>query len=397
MAGNDDLYQDDVLSREQLEELWGGPLPEITPEHQIIADTITRGRKELAPYIMMKFFPYEEAKLAVLLPGTAEDVAAKAGRPVEEVRKLLDNCAYHGRIMKWDDGSYSLIRSLANFKDYVLANGEWDDEYDRAGFRMMHEWDFMGNAFTGFKGDRLKSQRITPKWESIKDIPGVMPCENIPESFRQAARNGTVAFTRCPCRTCTYKGSNENAEYVPTSRTGIDDGGGGRDPKQYVCITGKERADYMVEFCGAYRPTMEEVEERIIAMEASAAYYCGANLREYTSHCCCADDVGCTPRVNYDKGNEDYFAKSRFLAYLDEPDACVGCGTCENICQFKKSVRVIDGKAQVDENRCHGCGVCVTRCPSKALKMKLVRPPEHIPRREDLVALPFDGMEKRVD
>jgi len=38
-----------------------------------------------------------------------------------------------------------------------------------------------------------------------------------------------------------------------------------------------------------------------------------------------------------------------------------------------------DGKAYIDAEKCYGCGQCVVNCPAEAMKMKIVRPPEHIP------------------
>jgi NAD-dependent dihydropyrimidine dehydrogenase PreA subunit len=36
-------------------------------------------------------------------------------------------------------------------------------------------------------------------------------------------------------------------------------------------------------------------------------------------------------------------------------------------------------KALVDPEKCWGCGVCTLVCAPEALRMHLVRPPEHIP------------------
>ncbi len=79
--------------------------------------------------------------------------------------------------------------------------------------------------------------------------------------------------------------------------------------------------------------------------------------------------------------------KTRFIAILDE-EACNGCQTCVDRCQFDaiemvkpegagKSKKL---KAKVDAEACYGCGVCVLGCDkAEALSMKIVRPPDHIP------------------
>ncbi len=140
------------------------------------------------------------------------------------------------------------------------------------------------------------------------------------------------------------------------------------------------RAGYFAKYYGAYVPTREELLAKIEHIETNGTYYTVNNARMMRVMCNCGDDCNCGMRMAYDAGREERFAKSRFVSYLAKPDACVGCGTCERACMFHTSVRVVNGKAQVDADACHGCGVCAVKCPKGALRMKLVRPAEHIPK-----------------
>ena len=77
------------------------------------------------------------------------------------------------------------------------------------------------------------------------------------------------------------------------------------------------------------------------------------------------------------------YAKSRFLAEVDQ-EACKGCKKCQERCHFGAVVMesIPDSKkvrATVDTDKCFGCGVCVLTCEPKAMSLKLMRPPEHIP------------------
>jgi heterodisulfide reductase subunit A-like polyferredoxin len=75
-------------------------------------------------------------------------------------------------------------------------------------------------------------------------------------------------------------------------------------------------------------------------------------------------------------------ARSAFLAVVDE-DLCIGCGACEERCQFG-AIAVPDGIAAVDPMRCVGCGQCTLVCPVDALS--LTRRPE-----DEILVPPLDA------
>lgn len=45
------------------------------------------------------------------------------------------------------------------------------------------------------------------------------------------------------------------------------------------------------------------------------------------------------------------------------PFGCCGFGTCAEVCPYD-AIRIIDGLAVVDENKCQACGKCVGVCPN---------------------------------
>ncbi len=51
------------------------------------------------------------------------------------------------------------------------------------------------------------------------------------------------------------------------------------------------------------------------------------------------------------------------------PDKCIGCGICVDVCKFNK-INIIDRKAVVDELSCMGCGACSASCPADAIWMR---------------------------
>ena len=58
------------------------------------------------------------------------------------------------------------------------------------------------------------------------------------------------------------------------------------------------------------------------------------------------------------------------VAWAD-PEICIGCGVCENVCP-QGAVHVVDGglaHAVVEAESCRGCGICVAECPSGAMTL----------------------------
>ena len=360
----------DILTTQQIEELWGGPLPEIEEEYRKLGEAFFSGRPELAPYVMKKLFSLPEAKAACALPGTARDVANVLNIPEDEAERMLEAMVVRGKIMKTPDG-YDSIKMLAFMKDYAYAQARFDGEKDPALARMMIAWD----CYLPERAPADGTFRIVPKWKSVKSLPGVMPCENMPQMLLDCLPD-RIAFVRCPCR--AVRSIAETGEYRPEMFRG--DTGETAEQKDGLCLIVGPRAGYFARYFGGYVPTEEELKAKIEHIENNGTYYTANNGRLLMVMCNCGDDCDCGMRIPYEAGRQNGFARSRFRAYLARPDACVGCGTCERACMFHRSVRVIGGKAAVDPEACHGCGVCTVKCPVQALKMELVRPAEHIPK-----------------
>ena len=50
------------------------------------------------------------------------------------------------------------------------------------------------------------------------------------------------------------------------------------------------------------------------------------------------------------------------------PNGCLGLGTCIKKCKFD-AIKIINGIAAVDYNKCKACGVCAASCPKKIIKL----------------------------
>ncbi len=63
---------------------------------------------------------------------------------------------------------------------------------------------------------------------------------------------------------------------------------------------------------------------------------------------------------------EDHLEIDPMSAHVDA-DKCIGCAICMSVCKFG-SIRMVHGKAVVDELACKGCGSCSAACPKGAIE-----------------------------
>ena len=67
------------------------------------------------------------------------------------------------------------------------------------------------------------------------------------------------------------------------------------------------------------------------------------------------------------------FKRMEGLTVEVDPELCVGCGACMDVCVFVGR-DIINGKAVIDQERCLGCGRCEQVCPNGAINITLDDP-----------------------
>ncbi len=63
------------------------------------------------------------------------------------------------------------------------------------------------------------------------------------------------------------------------------------------------------------------------------------------------------------------FVRIEAISVKVDPEACVGCGFCVEMCPFQ-ALDMVDGKLEIIEALCKGCGTCVATCPTGALEQR---------------------------
>ena len=50
------------------------------------------------------------------------------------------------------------------------------------------------------------------------------------------------------------------------------------------------------------------------------------------------------------------------------PERCIGCGMCSDIC-FTKAINIVGGRCSISDSMCRGCGRCAEVCPNDAITL----------------------------
>jgi len=328
--------------------------------------------------VLEELMTSEQARMAVALPGTPQDVAESTGIEPQRVKEALDELFFKGVIFPRGDFRrreyYRFARSHGQLHDATMATSELDLEKDRRLFELW--WDFKTNEWYPSTAKKLKEPgkphlRLIPAYKAIKDLDGILPSENYEEILR--AQDG-IAVTPCPCRL------NTAAMGEPCE---VHD-----EMADWACLSFGRAADYVVTRGSGKELSPEEALKLNGVIEESGLLHWWSNNAGLTAikfGCNCCRDC-CASIVPLDQAGLPIYRdweKTRFEAYVNLDD-CNGCQVCVDRCPFDAiEMQRPEGskkfKAVVDPEKCYGCGVCVVGCEPEALKMKIVRPPEHIP------------------
>ncbi len=320
----------------------------------------------------------DEAELVAALPGSQQEVADKTGVSLDRVTETLDALFYKGVVFPRGDFRrrvyFRFTKSIGQFHDSTMADVTIDPRKDNEIFKLWR--DFEENEMFPRMGENLRQRerpyfRIVPAYESIKDLPGVLPYENFPEILKAQE---LIAAAPCSCRYCT-EGIGEPCILH-------------NEMNDFACLQFNRGAEYVITRGSGKEMSIEEALEfndrieqtGLLHIWGNAAVLTGPKMSCQCCGDCCVDavtaDIHGIPRTQS-------WAKSRYEAYVNQDD-CDGCQVCIDRCLFDAIDMVrTEGskklKAVVDPEKCYGCGVCVLGCDQASLKMKVVRPPEHIP------------------
>ena len=345
-------------------------MADIEPIYREIASKITKEQNKALPRVLKKIASLEQARILRELPNTVEVIAKKLAVDTDTVSKNLQILYERGLATPGRNG-WNLVNNLVLVKDLVgSANPKYDD---KELFDLLRE---MSLENSDNLAERLKSgekippviqgMRVVPKWRAIKDIPGILPIEDMREIFK----NPPIVVHNCPCRVVYRDRPCKNT--IP-----ID-----------ICLAvGSNGRSFLRRGAGR-----ELTYDELIAFldkldEFPLVSTTGNSNRMPRILCsCCTDCCGLFVKAARTKPvlGQVTYAKSRFVIE-DNPEECTACGICADkrcpvgAITMKDFPELGGQRSYTNVEECIGCGLCVLTCPNNARKMKLVRPPEHIP------------------
>jgi NAD-dependent dihydropyrimidine dehydrogenase PreA subunit len=317
------------------------------------------GSETLGQIFTILFDGEDDVKVIEAMPGTVAELAERTGLAGERVHEVAERLRLRGAVVypMNQPELYRLSHAMIELRDATVLWPEAPQE-------LFELWEkLISNEFTNLIPTLKKLNvppmvRILPIERSVESQNTVLDVDSARKIFEDAE---LITSLPCACRMQARK--NGRGADCPA-------------PETSVCMQTNAFAKAVLSRGLGEKLTKEEALKRVAeAEEAGLVHMVRNNVKEDMFMCnCCSCCCTGLYMVNQ-TGYMDGLAPSRFRVKLNE-DACTGCGTCEDRCQFHAIS--VDEVAAVDIDKCFGCGNCVITCPDEALILEEVRPVEHI-------------------
>ena len=273
-------------------------------------------------YCMADIVTDEEADIAIAAglrkERTAQWLADKVGRTVEEIQPSLDRLVYYGvfrrcKIDGTDEDSYFMQIFAPGILEMMVNNQE-----------LLHEHPEVGRAFEEYTRLRMQSMgpilpdgyglmRVIPVESAIEGIPGVTDDERLSHYLD---KYDIFSVSPCSCR---------------ASRTSLGDGCG--HLAEDMCVQMGKGAEHYIRTGRARQITREEALEIVKRAEEKGLMHDipnieGAGESAAICNCCACACFGLRAGLMF--GARDAI-RSNFVAEVDEAK-CVACAQCVEVC-----------------------------------------------------------------
>jgi len=305
--------------------------------------------------ILRILFTPEEVKVALAMlftPTPVNEIAAKAGVPVEDAGVLCESMADKGIVFSRRKGGvmeYSLLPTIPGLFEFPFMKGGGEPMHEALA-KLWEEYHREGLG-ESFAGSQTPITRVIPIEKAIDARIEVLPFEVVSKMLE---RNDTYALAQCACRVSI----------------------GACDKPRDVCLVFDRTGRYLIERGFAREITKKEALDVVRRAEEAGLVHTTNNSQDRLNlicnccPCCCTILRGLTQFKN-----PNAFAVSRWQSQVDAA-LCTGCGICEDERCPVSAIKVEGSVAVVDPERCIGCGLCVSACDVEAVCLV---PRQHVP------------------
>ena len=305
--------------------------------------------------VLKHLFTPEEAKIAMLLRfgwerdlEPLEDIykhAKKLGLSIDKLEEILDNMVSKGSIMFKREGNKKfygnalLMVGMFEFQVNKLTKEFIKDFHD------YFEEGWLPEAFR-VKGAQL---RTIPVEKSIESTQNISSFDDISKHFDTAEE--PIAIMNCICK--QLKDMMEDPCKITDRRE--------------VCMGFGVPARLFIEQGWGREINKDEALEILRKNQEEGLVLQSDNSQKLSFICSCCSCC-CESLSKYLLlPNPAQATISNYYAEVD-PELCIGCGTCVEICPMN-AIKLENDLSSVRLKRCIGCGNCVAKCPEEAISL----------------------------
>jgi len=299
--------------------------------------------------------------LKPMLPRTARSVARASGRPLEEVRAVLDSLAKEKfLILSLGRGNlevYSIMPVVPGTFEWALVRPSTDGVTPwHIRFAELYEQLFSSGYVTDYLKSPLQIVRYLPVNESIANEPMAYPSDRL-EAILERFDDFGVAVCQCRlARELTGEGCGKKLE---------------------ACVLLGDWVQTMVDMGKMRRVSRSDVLEIKAEAESQGLVTWMQNETTMktvgTSCSCCGCCCGALRSIT-EFNAPGMIAPPHFMPRIDR-SLCEACGRCVAICQTKALTLAGEGEARRAvhiREKCIGCGLCAVACEKGAAVMRPV-------------------------
>lgn len=333
---------------------------------------------EVTNKLLRNMFPEDEAFLVAngfrkaIRPTTARRIRKRTNLPKDEVKSILEEMVYTGKLIQYGP-FYLLLPYIPGGFEFYFTTGR-DDPERMKNVAEAHDDLFELGYPLGLSKMDPPIYRVISTIEPTTEIVEVNKSVDVQHQVltyevlkEYLAEKDDFAVVACSCRTAAEMAGH------PCTRT-----------EENFCITAGLLAKYSIKTGVGRKVSLEELMEIMRRAEEEGLVHQTINIKKNSGFICncCPCCCGFLKSVK-ELDNYGAIIKSNFDPIINR-DKCISCTICRDICPMDAiSANGADEKSEkenisINGDLCIGCGLCATHCPQEAIHLQKTRDYEPI-------------------